>query len=132
LKNGESFFYQQLLLSTPCRTENDLLDNCTSYRQKFLSLHPRFQATIEENCTKVTTNQNQLVLQNQFNTIMTHILDNIASVITPQLTDVLTKQLNALKLLPPILPHNAMLGLPNEQYSVYNTIVNNLGSLQSK
>jgi len=97
-----------------------------------LSLHPRFQATIEENCTKVTTNQNQLVLQNQFNTIMTHILDNIASVITPQLTDVLTKQLNALKLLPPILPHNAMLGLPNEQYSVYNTIVNNLGSLQSK
>jgi len=97
-----------------------------------LSLHPRFQATIEENCTKVTTNQNQLVLQNQFNTIMTHILDNIASVIAPQLTDVLTKQLNALKLLPPILPHNAMLGLPNEQYSVYNTIVNNLGSLQSK
>ena len=63
---------------------------------------------------------------------MTHILDNIASVIAPQLTDVLTKQLNALKLLPPILPHNAMLGLPNEQYSVYNTIVNNLGSLQSK
>ena len=45
---------------------------------------------------------------------------------------ILTMQLDTLKLAPSIFPQNAMLNLPEDQYILYNTIVSNLGPLQSK
>ena len=43
-------------------------------------------------------------LQNQFNTIMTNILENLTDNITPQIADILTKQLDTLKLTPSTFP----------------------------
>jgi len=131
VQSGESFFYQQLLLTTPCRSENELLDNYMSYREKYLSLHPDFQNSIQ-NTTNTTENESRYSLQNQFNTIITQIIENLTNNITPQIADILTRQLDILKLTPPIFPQNAMLYLPEEQYILYNTIISNLGPLQSK
>jgi ATP-dependent DNA helicase PIF1 len=107
-----------------------LLGNYTSYRQKYLSLHPDFQNSIH-NTTNITETENRHSLQNQFNTIITQIIETLTDNITPQIAEILTKQLDALKLTPPIFPENAMLHLPEEQYILYNTIVSNLGPLQT-
>jgi hypothetical protein len=131
VQNGESFFYQQLLLSTPCRSENELLNNYSSYREKYLSLHPDFSNSIF-NSVNTLENENKHSLQNQFDTIISKILEDLMSNITPQIAEILSIQLNALKLEPPIFPQNAMLNLPEEQYILYNTIVSNLGPLHSK
>lgn len=131
IQNGESFFYQQLLLSTPCRSESELLGDYTTYREKYLSLHPNFQNSLQ-NSTDMIINESRHSLQNQFNTIITNILENLTDNITPRIADILTKQLDALKLTPSTSPQNAMLNLPEEQYIIYNTIVSNLGPLQSK
>jgi PIF1-like helicase/Helitron helicase-like domain at N-terminus len=131
VQNGESFFYQQLLLTTPCRSERELLGNYTSYREKYLSLHPDFQSSIH-NTTDMSETEHRHSLENQFNTIITQIIETLANIITPQIAEILTKQLDALKLTPPIFPENAMLHLPEEQYILYNTIVSNLGPLQSR
>ena len=131
VQNGESFFYQQLLLSLPCRSESELLNNYTSYRERYLNLHPNFHNSIH-NSANTIANESRHSFENQFNTIISKILDDLANNITPQVSEILTKQLNALKLVPPIFPQNAMLNLPEEQYILYNTIVSNLGSLRSK
>ncbi|GBC07669.1 hypothetical protein RclHR1_07600008 [Rhizophagus clarus] len=131
VKNGESFFYQQLLLTMPCRSENELLGSYTSYRERYLNLHPDFQNILQDS-TNTLANESRHSLQNQFNTIITHILDNLADKITPHIADILTKQLDVLKLVPPNFSQNAMLNLPEEKYILYNTIVSNLGLLQSR
>ncbi|GBC10072.1 hypothetical protein RclHR1_09310007 [Rhizophagus clarus] len=131
IQNGESFFYQQLLLSLPCRSESELLGNYTSYREKYLNLYPDFQNSLQYSIN-ITANENRYLLQNQFNIIITNILENLANNVTSQIADILTKQLDCLKLTPPIFPQNAMLNLPEEQYILYNTIVSNLEPLQSK
>src|SRR6266542_528393 len=131
VQNEELFFYQQLLLSVPCRSEEELLGNYTSYRERYLSLHPDFQNSIQ-NSTTITADEHRHSLQNQFNTIITNILEDFANNITPQIANILTKQLDALKLTPPVFPQSAILNLPEEQYIVYNTITSNLGPLQSK
>ncbi|CAB4382270.1 unnamed protein product [Rhizophagus irregularis] len=83
VQNGELFFYQQLSLSISCRFEEELLGNYTSYRERYLSLHPDFQK-------------------------------DLANHITPQIADILTKQLDALKLIPLVFPQFAILNLPEE------------------
>ena len=60
---------------------------------------------------------------------MIHIIEDLANNITPQIANILTKQLDVLKLTPPTFSQYAMLNLPKEQYIVYNTIVSNLESL---
>jgi hypothetical protein len=131
VQNGESFFYQQLLLTMPCRSESELLGNYTSYRGKYLSLHPNFQNILQDS-EDALEGEHRHSLQSQFDTVISRILNDLADNITPHVADILTKQLDALKLIPPNFPQNAMLNLPEEQYILYNTIVSNIGSLQSK
>jgi hypothetical protein len=131
VQNGETFFYQQLLLTTPCRSESELLNNYTSYREKYLSLHPDFHNSIY-NSVNTAENENNHSSQNQFNTIISKIIEELTNNITPQIATILTMQLDALKLTPSIFPQDAMLNLPEDQYILYNTIVSNLGPLQSK
>src|SRR5437899_774578 len=68
----------------------------------------------------------------QFEHVMTTLLNDLQSVVSPIIADVLAKQLDALKLLPPILPQTVMLDLPDEQYAVMNIITTNLGPVQKK
>ncbi|RHZ66852.1 hypothetical protein Glove_304g8 [Diversispora epigaea] len=47
---GELYFYQQLLLSIPARSEDNLKEDYNTYRDHFLSKFPeRFSETIEQN-----------------------------------------------------------------------------------
>ena len=48
IQDGESFFYQQLLLTLPCRNENDLFGGFSTYRAHFLHLHPELQPSLHE------------------------------------------------------------------------------------
>jgi hypothetical protein len=131
IQDGELYFYQQLLLSTPCRSEDELLGNYNSYREKYLSLHPTFQNIIQ-NSADTVTNQTRHSLQNQYNTIISRILEDLANNITPEIANILNKQLDTLKLTPTIFPQDAMLNLPSDQYILYNTVVSNLGPLHLK
>ena len=45
---------------------------------------------------------------------MIHILEDFTNNITPQIANILTKQLDALKLTPPTFPQHIMLNLPEE------------------
>uniref|UniRef100_U9UPJ1 ATP-dependent DNA helicase n=1 Tax=Rhizophagus irregularis (strain DAOM 181602 / DAOM 197198 / MUCL 43194) TaxID=747089 RepID=U9UPJ1_RHIID len=97
-------------------SEEELLGNYTSYRERYLSLHSDFQSSIQ-NSTIVTAEEHRHSLQNQFNTIVTNILEDLANHITPQIADILTKQLDALKLISPVFSQSAILNLPEEQCS---------------
>jgi hypothetical protein len=62
-QDGETFFYQQLLLTNPCRSETELLGDHITYRARFLSLHPNFQQTLanQTTATNLTYSWLQLV-----------------------------------------------------------------------
>jgi hypothetical protein len=79
-----------------------------------------------------TANESCHSLNVQFEHVMTTLLNDLQSVVSPIIADVLAKQLDALKLLPPILPQTVMLDLPDEQYAVMNIITTNLGPMQKK
>ena len=117
-----------MLLSIPCKFENELLKNYNSYQEKYLSLNLTFQDIIQSS-TNLTINETRHIFQNQFNIIMIHILEDLVNNITSQIANIFTKQLDALKLTPPTFSQHAILNLPEEQYIVYNIIVFNLGSL---
>ncbi|CAG8772539.1 3375_t:CDS:2, partial [Rhizophagus irregularis] len=80
-----------------------------------------FQSSIQ-NSTIVTAEEHRHSLQNQFNTIVTNILEDLANHITPQIADILTKQLDALKLISPVFSQSAILNLPEEQWSGYQSL----------
>jgi len=72
------------------------------------------------------------LMQIQFDQAITYLQEFLKDNVSPCIQNILQIQLNALKQLPPILPHTAMLDLPDEQYRVLNTIVTSLGSISSK
>lgn len=131
IQDGESFFYQQLLLTLPCRNENDLLGGFSTYRAHFLHLHPELQPSLHEHLS-TTINHHHLTPNNHFDQVMTNLMEDLATIIFPQIQHILRIQLNALKHLPPILPHSALLTLPEEQYNILNIITSNLGPLHKK
>jgi ATP-dependent exoDNAse (exonuclease V) alpha subunit len=73
-------------------------------------------------------------MQMQFDQAIIYLQEFLKNdiLISPNMQNILQIQLNALKQLPPILPHTAMLDLPDEQYRVLNTIITSLGSTSSK
>ena len=131
IQDNEAFFYQQLLLTYPCRNENDLLGEHRSYRTHFLSLHPDLQTPSNES-TNTTLSHQLFSPNNRFDQVITNLMEDISSIISPQIQQILHIQLDALKQLPPILPQTALLTLPEEQYNVLNIITSNLGPQHRK
>ena len=129
--DGEPFFYQQLLQSLPCRSEDELLGGCQTYRQHFLRRHPEVESALTAH-TITTYAQQQTTISSQFDQIMTTLLDSIRSPTSSRITDIITTQLNALKKVPPILPQLAILQLPDDQYYVFSTITRNLGPMSKR
>jgi len=82
--------------------------------------------------TNATMTQCYNTLNMQFEHVITTFLNDVQSIVTPKIAKILTQQLDALKLLPPIFPQMAMLDLPEEQYAIINIITANLGPIQKK
>ncbi|CAG8731368.1 20181_t:CDS:2, partial [Gigaspora rosea] len=127
--DGEMFFYQQLLCTIPCRTENELLANFPTYRDHYLHLNPHLNVMLQTSTNSRAT-YDQL-FEVQFNNFVTDLINQLTTPISPKIADILQIQLNAMKLLPPILPTTAMLDLPTEQYKTINTITQCLGPVSN-
>ena len=49
MEHGELYFYQQLLLTFPCRSEDNLKGNYNTYRDHFMAKFPeRFDEVVEQ------------------------------------------------------------------------------------
>jgi len=125
IDGGEAFFYQLLLRTLPCRSEDELRNNFPSYREHYLHLNPHIKSAFE-NLTVTSNHQHNQSIQLQFHNFVTDLLNELGSTITPKVADILDAQLNALKLFPPMLPRTAMLDLPTDQYKIINVITQNL------
>ena len=131
VQDGEQFFYQQLLLTLPCRSEKDLLGGYKTYREHYLSLYPNFSNALHAHLVTSAQNHKHL-MQMQFDQAMVYLLETLKDVMSSHIQNILQVQLNSLKQVPSILPHTAMLDLPDEQYRVLNTITTSLGPMKLK
>jgi hypothetical protein len=131
LHDGQLFFYQKLLLEVPCRNEEELLGNFSTYREHWLSRHPEFNETLQQ-VTQDYLRSQQLKLDSQFSQILDTLIENLQSILPSTVSDLISIQLNSLRINPPIyLPCNA-LNLPDDQLNVLSTIRNTLGPKHQK
>ena len=131
VQDGEQFFYQQILINLPCRSEEELLGGYQTYREHYLSLHPNFSNALHAHLATSDQSHRHL-MQIQFDQAITYLLESLKDDMSSNIQNILQIQLNTLKQVPPILPYTAMLDLPDEQYRVLNTITASLGPMRSK
>jgi len=127
IEDGELYFYQQLLLNHPARSENDykIRPNGT-YREKFLSLFPNFLTNLQNQ----TENLHQLQitrLNNQFTEMLDRLLQSLNQQLPTNIQQIIQIQMEDLKILPHIYPRTAMLELPEDQYYALNIITTYMG-----
>jgi hypothetical protein len=126
VEHGEPYFYQQLLLSMPCRSENELTGNYNSYRDHFLAKFPeRFSEVIEQDHR--SQHLQTMHMLNQFNSLIEELFHSLQTILTENTQNIIRMQIDSIKLLPPILPAIPMTGLPTSQYHCMQTIKNYLG-----
>ncbi|GBC19376.2 PIF1-like helicase domain-containing protein [Rhizophagus irregularis DAOM 181602=DAOM 197198] len=131
LEDGELFFYQKLLLEIPCKSEEELLSTFSTYREHWLHHHPEFQEEIQQ-VTQDFLRSQQLKLNLQFNNLLESLINNLQTIIPASITELLTIQLNSLRIDPPIYSHCNALTLPNDQLNALSTIRNILGPSHQK
>ena len=122
IQQAESFFYQQLLLRLPARSEANLKNLYPTYKAAFEAKYPaeysltlnNIQNSIQSNTHRYTENYQNLInnLTNSLHTDLQHIIKN-------QLIS-LSSQPNSSSNLLPLL-------LSNDQYKILNTLTNNWG-----
>ncbi|CAG8803311.1 28952_t:CDS:2 [Gigaspora margarita] len=122
----EPYFYQQLLLRLPCRSEDELFGNYSTYRDHFIARFPNIYQLINEQNSEYTSNQSIYTLE-QYNSIIETIISSLHSILSTSIIDIIELQLNSLKILPKIIPRNAIIDLPQSQYYCMQTITNYLG-----
>jgi hypothetical protein len=100
IEDGELYFYQQLLLSVPARSESDykIRPNGT-YRDKFLSLFPNFLTDMRN---RLNNNHQSRVtrLNYQFAEMLNRLLSSLSQQIPSNLSRIIEMQMENLKLLP--------------------------------
>jgi len=131
LHDGQLFFYQKLLLEIPCRSEEELLGNFSTYREHWLFCHPEFNETLQQ-VTQDYLRSQQLKLDSQFNQILDILINNLQSILPSSISELINIQLNSLRINPPILPQCSALNLPEDQLNALSTISNILGPKNQK
>ncbi|CAG8739994.1 829_t:CDS:1 [Ambispora leptoticha] len=126
LEHGEPFFYQQLLLKLPYRSENEMLGGYQDYRDHFLARFPDTYQTIRKKNHEFTLRQTTHAL-NQFNTLIETITSSLNPILTTNILDIIKIQLDSIKVLPQIVTINSIVNLPPSQYYCRQTINNYLG-----
>ncbi|CAG8503375.1 3740_t:CDS:2 [Gigaspora margarita] len=125
LEHGKPFFYQQLLLRLPCRSETDLCGKFSSYHDHFLAKFPDIYHSIQEQNHEFVINQTTHTT-NQFDYLIETIILSLQPIISSDILDLIKLQLDSIKILPRTLPLNTMINLPPSQYYCMQTITNYL------
>ncbi|CAB4375482.1 unnamed protein product [Rhizophagus irregularis] len=131
LHHGQLFFYQKLLLEIPCKSEDELLGNFSTYREHWLFRHPEFNETLQQ-ITQDYLRSQQLKLDSQFTQILDTLINNLQPVLPSSVSELISIQLNFLRINPPILPQSNILTLPEDQLNALSTISNILGPKNQK
>ncbi len=123
LEDGEAYFYHQLLLSKPWRSENEISGSFSSYREHFRILYPdAFKKAIS--FADQETAVNTIHIQDAYIRIIDAIITGISN---QSVCNIIRLQLDALKPLPKKLPSNIMATLPPDQYMALTYIRTYLG-----
>lgn len=122
-EDGEPFFYHQLLLKLPSRSEETWLGNFATYKEHFVFLYA------EEYERLLTTANRQTELRDNFFAIAyQRIIDHVTIMTPPTVRHLIELQMNVLR------PHfgNSMqthLNLNDEQYRFYTILTTNWGPI---
>jgi len=122
IQQSESFFYQQLLLRLPARSEADLKNSHPTYKAYFEAKYPakysltlnHVQDTMQSSIQKYTRSY-----QNLIDNLITSLHTNLQNIIRNQLLN-LSRQPN------PSIRLSSMI-FSNDQYKVFNILINNWG-----
>lgn len=127
IEDGELYFYQQLLLNVPTRSENNYKNNPNdTYREKFLSLFPDFLTNLQNQTSN--TYQSQINhLNTQFSEVLNRLLQSLNQHLPTNIQHIIQIQMEDLKILPHIHPQSTMLELPHDQYHALSTISTYMG-----
>ncbi|CAG8730066.1 4545_t:CDS:2 [Gigaspora margarita] len=123
LKDGKLYFYQQLLLNYPTRSETVYKPTANqTYRAKFLSLFPDFLNNLQTQTA--TTHYSRLTyLNNQFSKILDRLLHSLNNQLPTNLHSIIIQsQLETLKILSHIFLLTATLELLANQYNAISII----------
>ncbi|CAG8536774.1 15137_t:CDS:2 [Cetraspora pellucida] len=110
LEHGELYFYQQLLLKFPCRSEQEMLGEYQTYRDHFFSRFPELYRSMIAQTSNFISNQSTYALD-QYNSIIETIVSSLHPVLTNNIIDIIKMQLDSLKILPYTIPPNIIINL---------------------
>jgi hypothetical protein len=126
ITDGESFFYQQLLKNIPVRSEEELLNGYTTYRENFLSIYKNFANEIEQsNNSRYSNIKQQLILS--YSEYIENLLISLNKLFNSDIQNIIKVQMNNLITLPNIYPKSNILQLPKDQYYILSTISTYMG-----
>ena len=129
--DGELYFYQLLLQSIPTRSENELKGIYSTYRDRYTSMYPHMVEEIQQS-TQNNTEQIMQTMNLRYSEILDRLLSNLENVISQDISEILRNQLDFLKILPPILPQDAIYQLPPDQYYIISTLKCYLGKRDTR
>lgn len=122
VKDGEKYYYQQLLLQRPWRSEEQLKGPYQSYRQHHAMLFPQQH----QHTLLFATHQSTVIrtfFVNDFQRILNHLIESASQPIQ----HIINSQLSALQQFP--ITHTLYSSnlLDEAQYRAYSTIINCIG-----
>ncbi|CAG8511094.1 7773_t:CDS:2 [Gigaspora rosea] len=127
IKNGEKYFYQQLLLNYPFCSENEIKGNYLTYRDHLIA-----RSAKQYNIINQTENQqNSAYSLNMINAYEEMIADLIYTIPQVDIANLCNIQLLNLYKAPTCFSEFSPLFLPHDQYIVLNKLNSTLGP-QSK
>ncbi|CAG8746174.1 1411_t:CDS:2, partial [Ambispora leptoticha] len=119
----EPFFFQRLIMKTPCFSEEELLGNHLSYREKFKSLFPnQFESEISR--LSNTAISQELRTSNAYREIINNILNQLNN---KKLHELILHQLISLERKTPSIDPHHVLTLDKDQYKTYDILCNSWG-----
>lgn len=126
IQQSESFFYQQLLLRLPARSEANLKNSYLTYKAHFEAKYPaeysltlnHVQNSMQSNIQKYTKSY-----QNLINNLITSLDVNLQNIIGDQLISLLRQ--------PNLSTKFSSMIFSNDQYKIFNIITNNWGKRET-
>jgi len=120
INDGETFFFQHLILKIPCYSEEELLGEHSTYRERFRTQFPhQYEHAITEiNNTLIA---NKLHISTAYKNIIEEIVLDLKN---HDLQRLIFQQLMTLEHQPPLTDPNSTLCLNEDQYKIYDMLSN--------
>src|SRR6185369_6075039 len=120
IQDGEPFFFQHLIMKISARSEHELLDGNTTYRDRFCALFPtRYNQAIKSLCRSYIEERNSL--SRTYDLVLRSLLPDLEN---RDLSDLIINQFLSLEKHRPHLDTRSSLILDTEQYKIYSTLCN--------